>query len=59
MHDMNMAVESLDIRRVRRETVSRRQQAVRRRQIMRGLVVGLAVFATFMLAVAVGVAAST
>jgi hypothetical protein len=59
MQNMDLSVATMDIRRVRREAISRRQQAARRKQLMKGLVVGLAVIATFVLAVAVGVAATT
>ncbi|MCK6502677.1 hypothetical protein L6R53_04655 [Myxococcota bacterium] len=59
MSNLDLTVETLDIRRVRREAISRRQASARRKQLMRGLVVGLAVIATFMMAVAIGVAATT
>ena len=59
MEDKELLLDGIDLRRVRKEAVSRRRAADRRRLVLRGLAVSLAVIASFMVAVALGVATST
>lgn len=60
VRDSNVTDSRLDgvsIRAVRQEAAQRRLAKERRRLIMKGLTVAMAIFATFMVAVALGVAA--
>ena len=59
MYVSDTDIDAVSLRQIRRETVTRRAERERAQRVRRGLLVALAVVSTFMVAVAVGVAAST